>query len=436
MTINTKISKKRHKTYKTHKTHKTHKNTYKSRNKKSLILDPIQLTLNLKTTNNDNANNDYKTIFSNKNILKDIIFLKKQSFEIFYSCKYKYPLLVKEELNFNTGKGDIKRKDIGDPWNIDNIIPLKCHYTKGPDFTYSTYDFYGGSPGHNAPASWHKLNINDYKETYLNTNITPQNVNLNTGLWNLLEMWSKLLIRHKDISNINIFTGSIPNTTSSLLYNAKLEKIEMNIPTNMFKIICFYHSKYPNITFIDIFLFNNKTYNINFNIKPNINFIKYVLPIKSYHWFENKLGINIINLLKFYNINSNNIKSFKNLINLNITLTEQIKNYMSFNILITKYIESKTLDELYTHYDLKVINNNIFCKSYFYKIRNKLIRDKLLYTKFTTLNLFNKFFNNFKNDINTIYNIEDKDFEAELLDIDQDTYLNNYYNLVKQKLVK
>jgi len=417
-------------------TNKNKKYNTKKINKKTKTNKLINLQNKIHNNNNNDVHNDYKSIFTNKNILKDIIFLKKISFDIFYSCKYKYPLLVKEELNFNTGKGEIKRKDIGDPWNIDNIIPLKCHYTKGPDFTYSTYDFYEGSPGHNAPASWHKLNINDYKETYLNTNITPQNVSLNTGLWNLLEMWSKTLISYKDISNINIFTGSIPNTTTSLLYNAKLEKIEMNIPTNMFKIICFYNSKYPNITFIDIFLFNNKIYNINFNIKPNINFIKYILPIKSYNWFENKLGINIINLLKFYNINSNNIKSFKNIINLNLKLTNQIKNYMSFSIIITKYFNSKTLAELYTHYDINLINTNQYLKSYFYKIRNKLIREKLLYTKFINLNLFNKFFTNFKNDLNTIYSIEDKEYETELLDIDQDTYLNNYYNIVKKKFTK
>jgi DNA/RNA endonuclease G (NUC1) len=431
MTIKLKTNKHTHikKTYKKSK-------TKKSKTKKLKSNKSINLQFKIHNNNINNSNNDYKSIFTNKNVLKDIIYLKKKGFDIFYSCKYKYPLLVKEFININTGKGDIKRKDEGEPWNIDNNIPLNCHYLKGPNYTYTTYDFYGGSPGHNAPASWHKLNTNEYIETFLNTNVTPQNLSFNSGIWNLLEMWSKTLINHKDITNINIFTGSIPNTKSSLLYNAKLEKIEINIPTHMFKIICFYHSKNPNITFVDILIFNNKTYNINFDSKTNLNFIKYVLPIKSYNWFENKLGINIINLLKFYNINSNNIKSFKNLINLNMKITNKLKNFTFFSITVANYIESKTLAELYSHYDIDLINTNQYLKLYFYKIRNKLIRETLLYTKFANLNLFNKFFTNFKNDLNTIYSIEDKEYETEILEIEQDKYLNNYYNIVKNKLRK
>ena len=42
----------------------------------------------------------------------DIIFLKKIEFDIFYSCKYKYPILVKETITRNTGFTDITEEKI------------------------------------------------------------------------------------------------------------------------------------------------------------------------------------------------------------------------------------------------------------------------------------------------------------------------------------
>ena len=398
--------------------------TKQSKTKKSIFLESIPLNINI------NLNN-YKTIFTNKKIIKDIVFLNKHTFDIFYNCKYKYPLLVREEVNINTCKGNIKRKDQEEPWANDTNILDKYQYTKDD---YDTYEYYEGSQGHNAPAGWHKNNFNEYKETFLTTNITPQNINLNTGYWNILEMCCKNLSNNKDLYNINIFTGSIPNTHNSLFYNAMLEKSEMNIPIYMFKIICFNHIKYPNITFIEIILLNNKTYLIDIN-KPYIHFYKFLLPLKSYHWFENKSGINIVNLLKYYNININNLKSFKNIINISMKITPHIRVYMYFSITLVHMFECKTLKELYNNVKLNLIDI-IIMKQIFYKLRNKLIRDTLLYTKFTTLKKFDIFFQNFKNELETIYTIDDKDYETELLKIDQDTYLNNYYNIVKTKLVK
>jgi hypothetical protein len=116
----------------------------------------------------------------------------------------------------------------------------------------------------------------------------------------------------------------------------------------MFKIVCFNHIKHPNITFLDIFLFSNKNYKVNIT-KKNINFENYLLPIKSYNWFENKTGINISKLLQFYNINGNKLTSFKNIINL------KFKIYNILEILITKsylynvILSSNTLENLYNN---------------------------------------------------------------------------------------
>jgi DNA/RNA endonuclease G (NUC1) len=416
---------------------KIHKHKSKYSSKKVLKLNTLKLH-KLKFNNNYDKNITYKDVFTNKNINKDIVFLKKQLFDIFYSKKYKYPLLVRELLTKLTGFGEKKiiRSEHEDYWSNDSNIPLNNSLTLND---YNTYEYYGGSLGHNAPAGWHKFNMSDYKETFILTNITPQSHSLNTGYWNMLEYFCKQLQHNKDLSNVNIFTGSIINTKNSLMYNAKLEEISINIPKYMFKIVCFNHLNYPNITFLDIFIFHNKFYKLNIN-KKNINFTNYLLPIKSYNWFENNTGINILNLLKFYNINNHTIKSFKTIINLNLHINEKNKlySYVKGSYYTSSLYDVSTLDELYHNYSIFqshqtfILEDNLFISNIFCKVRNKLIRDAILYTNFKNLNQFNEFFSKLQNDLNTKFYISKKT-EITYLDISQDEYLNNYYNIVLKK---
>jgi DNA/RNA endonuclease G (NUC1) len=419
--------------------YKKNKSKSKPLSKKLIKLHSLKLHKIKFNNDSDSKNSTYKSVFiNNKNLNKDIVFLNKQSFDIFYSKKYKYPLLVRELLTKLTGIGETKiiRSDLPDPWINDTSIPLKHSLTLND---YKTYEYYGGSAGHNAPAGWHKFDMNDYKDTFNLTNITPQTYSLNTGYWNILEYFCKQLQHNKDLSNVNIFTGSIINTKNSLMYNAKLEETSINIPTYMFKIVCFNHLNYPNITFLDIFIFNNKFYKLNLN-KKNINFTNYLLPIKSYNWFENSSGINILNLLQFYNIDNHNIKSFKTIINLNLhmNLKNKLELYIKTSYFISSLYDVSTLEELYTNYNVfqtKVyenIDDNPWISNIFCKVRNKLIRDAILYKNFKNLNQFNNFFFKLQNDLNTKFYIN-KEKEITYLDISQDEYLNNYYTIILHK---
>ena len=434
---------KKHLNSHSYKKHKSQSQSFKKLTKSTISQKSIKLeSINLHSSIIDNVNDTiitYKSVFTNnKNINKDIIFLNKHSFDIFYSKKYKYPLLVRELLTKLTGFGDIKiiRRENEDPWTNDSNIPLKNSLTLKD---YYTYEYYGGSLGHNAPAGWHKFDMNDYKDTFNLTNITPQSYSLNTGYWNILEYFCKQLQYNKDLSNVNIFTGSITNIKNSLMYNAKLEETSLNIPKFMFKIVCFNNLKYPNITFLDIFIFNNKFYKLNIN-KKNMNFINYLLPIKSYNWFENSSGINILNLLKFYNIDNHTIKSFKNIINLNLhmNLKNKLELYIKGSYYTSSLYDVSTLQELYNNYNLLQskrednLDDNPFISNILCKVRNKLIRDAILYTKFKNLNQFNDFFIKLQSDLNTKYYIN-KEKELTYLDISQDEYLTNYYNIVLHK---
>ena len=426
-----------------------------SRKKKTNKLQSINLkkivSLNTHTHPNNHINNNvinninlnYKSVFSNnKKINKDIIFLKKISFDIFYSNKYKYPLLVTEKISQNTGKGDEKivRKDITEQWSLDKEIEKTNTFTFEKD--YDIYEYYSGSAGHNATANNHKSNRVDYDETYLISNITPQNVILNIGLWVILEKWCLALNKNIKLNNIHVFTGSIPDTQPSILYNAKLVKSVINIPIQMFKIVCFNNIEYPDIVFIEIFITNNKPYIIKLGTKF-INLTKYLLPIKSYNWFENKTGINISKLLQFYNINGNKLKSFKNLINLNFKIYNVLEILITKSYLYNLIVSSTNLEDLYNNMSYILTNyKHLFSEeielnwlnTYFYKLRNRLIRESILYTKIKTLKEFNIFFDNLKNDLNTKYIIDTKK-EYAIIEDKQEDYLDIYYNIVKNKLI-
>jgi DNA/RNA endonuclease G (NUC1) len=404
--------------------------------------EKIDTLSSIKLTSLSNSKIDYKDVFSNNNqIAKNIVFLKKISFDVFFSKAYKYPLLIREDLNLlkNADK-NIIRSQLIDNWQNDTQIPLENQYSIKD---YTTYKYYGGSEGHMAPASFHKLNVDDYYETFLFSNVIPQNLIMNIGIWNILENWcKKSLYYNTNIYNINIFTGCIVDNKVKTYYNALLEKVEMNVPTDMYKIITFNNKEYPEHTFFDIIIIKNKEYDITININNNkIDFRKYILPIKLYNWFQTKTGINIKKLLLFYNINTYNLKSFKNSINLKYN-PNKIQNFNETYLFYFTLLNSTSIKVLYNNLTIlnykknvdinAIMNEKNYGSKFFYKLRNKLIRDKLLYTKFNSLKEFDLFFNNYKNDLINKYEIN-KQTEVDILGVNQEDYLNNYYNIVKNK---
>jgi len=404
--------------------------------------EKIDTLSSIKLTSLSNSKIDYKDVFSNNNqIAKNIVFLKKISFDVFFSKAYKYPLLIREDLNLlkNADK-NIIRSQLIDNWQNDTQIPLENQYSIKD---YTTYKYYGGSEGHMAPASFHKLNVDDYYETFLFSNVIPQNLIMNIGIWNILENWcKKSLYYNTNIYNINIFTGCIVDNNIKTYYNALLEKVEMNVPTDIYKIITFNNKEYPEHTFFDIIIMKNKEYDITININNNkIDFRKYILPIKLYNWFQTKTGINIKKLLLFYNINTYNLKSFQNSINLKYN-PNKIQNFNETYLFYFTLLNSTSLKVLYNNLTIlnykknvdinAIMNEKNYGSKFFYKLRNKLIRDKLLYTKFNSLKEFDLFFNNYKNDLINKYEIN-KQTEVDILGVNQEDYLNNYYIIVKNK---
>jgi len=321
---------------------------------------------------------------------KTIILLKKLEFDIFYSCKRKYPLLVKETVTPLTGYTDpnepaIDRRIIKDPFREDVDIPTQYRHTLKD---YETIMAYGGSMGHNAAAGQHKTNMTVWSETFLLSNITPQEMVFNSGLWVLMENWCKQLGRNTNIKNITIFTGSISdrNNTTIKTHNNN-HNFKMNIPLKMFKIICFQTVDKPNITHMEILIADNKPYYVNPKFgKFDLN--SYIVAHKSYNWFEQFSGINIKALLEYYEFNTVNIKPFKYFINMNVNLSPALRLLMKKSNWFGYLIYSSTIEELDNKWEECKALETEFQSIEFHKEYYEIVREKLLNEKNSKFKLF------------------------------------------------
>ena len=175
---------------------------------------------------------------------KSIEFLQKLEFDIWYDTKLKYPLLVAQPIDEKTFEQnhEVRRDLIGDSFTPDINSQVSKKETLS-EADYKIYMEYGGSMGHNAPASYHKTSLDTYKETFLLSNVCPQEIVLNAGVWVLLETWCRdfFLRGQSKIRNLIVFTGSIKSRTTDTFksYMKKGESVKMNVPTHMYKILMY-----------------------------------------------------------------------------------------------------------------------------------------------------------------------------------------------------
>jgi len=357
---------------------------YSKKHKTKLLSNIITNSTSILTSNSlsNNFLNYKKIFYYNNKKNNSIVYLKKTEFDIFYSCKYKYPILVKETITSQTGITDIneekiERSKIIDPFMEDTDIPSKYRHSIED---YKKYMVYGVSMGHNAPAGQHKTNMKIYTETFLLSNITPQEMVLNSGLWALMENWCKKLGENKNLYDITVFTGSIP---SKKFINIKELGISMNIPEKMFKIICFHHINNPNITFMEILITNNLPYYINPKIS-NYDISSYLVPVQSWKWFQTFSGIDINNLLLFYGFNSTKIKPFRNIISMTIHLHKLLQLLMKKSMWYGYLIYSsniKELDKKWEECKLQNFDNLDYHKEFYELVRQKLINETIKKSK-------------------------------------------------------
>ncbi len=274
-------------------------------------------------------------------IKKSIKYLKKIEFDIFYSCFHKYPLLVVEHINENSGKTDpkepkIDRALITDPFMQDSELPIKCQHTVDD---YKTVMKYGLSLGHNAPAGTHKTNYTVYSQSYLLSNVCPQEMTFNSGIWVLLESWIRSLGTHPKLTNIHVLTGSIPYEEF-----ITLDGIRMNIPTKMFKVILANHKDHPDTLFTSVIMMNNDKFFVK--KMPTYRFSKFTVPLMEYG-IESKIDVlRLLEKYNFYQPGKTVIQDLEQVLSLEYTPPMIIQIQMEKCNWFGRIIYSKSLGEL------------------------------------------------------------------------------------------
>ncbi|AZV46886.1 hypothetical protein C3L23_06240 [Nautilia sp. PV-1] len=127
--------------------------------------------------------------------------LHKTSFDICYSCKYKYPLVVSYTLKGDLVKKKISRKGLR--FRPDYNLPAKCRsYSK--DYSKTGYD-----RGHLASNASFDYDRKIQKETFLMSNIAPQKPNLNRKYWAKVEKFTRFLaVKYKQVEVVTGVCGN------------------------------------------------------------------------------------------------------------------------------------------------------------------------------------------------------------------------------------
>lgn len=163
------------------------------------------------------------------------IILTRKSYIVSYNPKTKIPNWVAWHLTADHCEGNVERKSSS--FREDKDVPE-------PRAENSDYKKSGYSRGHLCPAGDNKWDEEAMYESFLLTNVCPQNRNLNSGVWNQIEMSTRQWA--KTYGDVYIITGPI-------LYNQQHKTIgenEVVVPEAFFKIIVCLNDQPKGIGFV------------------------------------------------------------------------------------------------------------------------------------------------------------------------------------------
>lgn len=127
-----------------------------------------------------------RAFFPSDNINRPHQLLVRKNYIVSYNSHTRCPNWVLWQLTREHADGNVKRPDYA--FHEDMEIPAPR--AELADYRHSGYD-----RGHMCPAGDNKWDADAMYESFLMTNMCPQNQNLNSGLWNQIEMqcryWAK-----------------------------------------------------------------------------------------------------------------------------------------------------------------------------------------------------------------------------------------------------
>ncbi|MCR5312809.1 MAG: DNA/RNA non-specific endonuclease [Bacteroidaceae bacterium] len=166
------------------------------------------------------------------------IILFKNQYIISYNMRYKNPNYVAWHLTKARIKGKARRKDVFEGDDALNSSSKVETY----DYNGSGYD-----RGHMCPAGDNKNDQEAMDQTFMMSNVCPQNHDLNSGGWNELEILCREWVR--DYSDLFIVCGPIYDSNNPKTIG-KRKNIKIAVPDRFFKVILMMESKPKAIGFI------------------------------------------------------------------------------------------------------------------------------------------------------------------------------------------
>ncbi|CAJ0936446.1 unnamed protein product [Ranitomeya imitator] len=156
----------------------------------------------------------------------------RQSHVLSYDPRLRGPAWVLEQLNGEGIQGSANRED-SEFTEDESVHPY--HRATNYDYRGSGYD-----RGHLAAAANHKWSQKAMDETFILSNVYPQNPNLNQYAWNNLEKYCRGLSRRN--KNVYVCTGPLflPKMEADGKMYVKYQVIGANnvaVPTHFFKVV-------------------------------------------------------------------------------------------------------------------------------------------------------------------------------------------------------
>ncbi len=162
------------------------------------------------------------------------IILRRKAFIVSYNRNTKIPNWVAWHLSNNHTDGEVGRTNM---FYEDEEVPL-------PRATLEDYRGSGWSRGHMCPAGDNKWDATAMYESFSLVNVCPQNANLNSGLWNSIEIDCRRWARQY---------GDIYIVCGPLFLNQEHETIGENkvvVPEAFFKVVLCLNGKPKGLGFI------------------------------------------------------------------------------------------------------------------------------------------------------------------------------------------
>lgn len=158
--------------------------------------------------------------------------LGRQCYTLCYDGRNKGPLWVYERLKIDSLKGDASRNGMRFKEDIDIPVSFRS--------SLKDYKNTGFDRGHMCPAGDCPQTFESMEETFLLSNISPQQPDLNRGLWKALEARVRELAKSSE--EIHVYTGPLylPKNASDGKRYVKYQVIGKNdvaVPTHFYKMV-------------------------------------------------------------------------------------------------------------------------------------------------------------------------------------------------------